>query len=51
MGKTHLAINLALELTRRGRRAAVYHELETVAPIDAVLSLPHAIKPLRRATM
>jgi len=50
VGKTHLAVNLALELARRGRRAAVYHELESVASIDAVLSLPHAIKPLRRAT-
>jgi flagellar biosynthesis protein FlhG len=50
VGKTHLAINLALELARRGRRAAVYHELDCGAPIDAVLSLPHAIKPLRRAT-
>ena len=50
MGKTHLAVNLALELARRGRRSAVYHELETVASVDAVLSLPYALKPLRRAT-
>ena len=50
MGKTHLAVNLALELARRGRRAAVYHELESATSIDAVLSLPHAIRTLRRAT-
>jgi flagellar biosynthesis protein FlhG len=50
VGKTHLAINIALELTRRGRRVAVYHELETASSIDEVLSLPHAITPRRRAT-
>jgi flagellar biosynthesis protein FlhG len=50
VGKTHLAVNLALELARRGRRAAVYHELESATSIDAVLSLPHAIRTLRRAT-
>jgi flagellar biosynthesis protein FlhG len=50
VGKTHLAVNLALELARRGRRAAVYHELESASSIDALLSLPRAIKLLRRAT-
>jgi flagellar biosynthesis protein FlhG len=50
VGKTHLAINLALELVRRGRRVAVYHELDTDSPIEAVLALPHAITPRRRAT-
>jgi flagellar biosynthesis protein FlhG len=50
VGKTHLAINLALELARRGRRVAVYHELETASSIDEVLALPHAITPRRRAT-
>ncbi len=50
MGKTHLAVNLALEFARRGRRAAVYHELGSVTPIEAVLALPHAVTPLRRAT-
>jgi flagellar biosynthesis protein FlhG len=50
VGKTHLAVNLALELARRGRRVAVYHELESTRPIDAVLALPHAITPQRRAS-
>jgi len=50
VGKTHLAVNLALELARRGRRVAVYHELETARPVDAVLDLPHALTPRRRAT-
>jgi flagellar biosynthesis protein FlhG len=50
VGKTHLAINLALELARRGRRAAVYHEPATARPIDAVLALPPAITPRRRAS-
>jgi flagellar biosynthesis protein FlhG len=50
VGKTHLAANLGLELVRRGRRVALYHELETADPIDAVLTLPHAVTPRRRAT-
>jgi len=50
VGKTHLAVNLALELVRRGRRVAVYHELEAARSIDAVLDLPHAITARRRAT-
>jgi len=50
VGKTHLAINLALELVRRGRRVAVYHELDSTSPIEAVLALPPAITPRRRAT-
>ncbi len=50
VGKTHLTVNLALELVRRGRRVAVYHELEAARPIDAVLALPNALTPRRRAT-
>jgi flagellar biosynthesis protein FlhG len=50
VGKTHLAVNLALELARRGRRVGVYHELETARSIDTVIALPHAITPRRRAT-
>jgi len=50
VGKTHLAVNLALELARRGRRVAVYHELQTARSVDDVLALPHAITSRRRAT-
>jgi len=50
VGKTHLAVNLALELVRRGRRVAVYHELGTARSIDTLLALPQAITPRRRAT-
>jgi flagellar biosynthesis protein FlhG len=50
VGKSHLAINLALELARRGRRVAVYHELETARPVDALLALPYADTPRRRAS-
>lgn len=50
VGKTHLAVNLALELARVGRRVAVYHELESARPIEAVLALPHANTSRRRAS-
>jgi flagellar biosynthesis protein FlhG len=50
VGKTHLAVNLALELARRGGRVSVYHELDSAQPIEAVLALPHAITPRRRAS-
>ncbi|HUT41881.1 MAG TPA: hypothetical protein VM011_11115, partial [Gammaproteobacteria bacterium] len=50
VGKTHLAVNLALELARVGRRVAVYHELESARPIEAVLALPHANMSRRRAS-
>ncbi|HYQ72639.1 MAG TPA: hypothetical protein VET88_12020, partial [Gammaproteobacteria bacterium] len=50
VGKTHLAVNLALELARRGRQVAVYHELESASPVDAMLSLPPANTSRRRAS-
>ena len=50
VGKTHLAVNLALELVRRGRRVGLYHELHSAAPIDALLTLQQAAPPRRRAT-
>jgi flagellar biosynthesis protein FlhG len=50
VGKTHLAVNLALELVRRGRRVGVYHELQSAVPIDAMLTLQQAVPPRRRAT-
>ena len=50
VGKTHLAVNLALELVRRGRRVGLYHELRSAAPVDAMLTLQQAVPPRRRAT-
>lgn len=50
VGKTHLAVNLALELARRGRRVGVYHELVSSASIDSVFDLPHAHTLRRRAS-
>jgi len=49
VGKTHLAVNLALELARRGRRSGVYHELGAATSIDQVLDLPHVVTQRRRA--
>jgi MinD-like ATPase involved in chromosome partitioning or flagellar assembly len=39
VGKTHLAINLALEYVRRGRQVGLYHELDLVSPITEVIAL------------
>jgi flagellar biosynthesis protein FlhG len=50
IGKTHLAVNLALEMVRRGRRAGLYHELHSATPVDALLALQQAAPPRRRAT-
>lgn len=50
VGKTHLAVNLALELVRRGHRAGLYHELRSAAPIEGLLTLQQAVPPRRRAT-
>ena len=50
VGKTHLGVNLALELVRRGHRVGLYHELQTAAPVDALLALPQAAPPRRRST-
>jgi len=49
VGKTHLAVNLALEMVRRGRRVGLYHELQCAAPVDALLALQQAA-PRRRAS-
>jgi flagellar biosynthesis protein FlhG len=39
VGKTHLAVNLAVELVRRGHQVGLYHELESLSPIDELLVL------------
>jgi len=48
-GKTHLAINLALELVRRGRLAGVFHDPGQLSSVDDVLGLPQAAPLLRRS--
>lgn len=50
VGKTHLAVNLALELVRRGRRVGLYHELQGATPVDGLLELQQALPPRRRVT-
>ena len=49
VGKTHLAINLALELVRRGHLAGVFHEPGQTAAVDALLELQRPAALLRRA--
>jgi len=48
VGKTHLAINLALELVRRGSFAAVFHDPGGNASVDELLDLPPAATLRRR---
>lgn len=50
-GKTHLGINLALELVRRGRRAGLFHDYKASTPIEKLLSsLPDPTCMHRRLT-
>ena len=49
VGKTHLAINLALELVRRGRLAGVFHDPGQISAIDELLELQRPEALLRRA--
>jgi len=45
-GKTHLGINLALELVRRGRRAGLYHDVKALDSINILLNIPlHGTTP------
>lgn len=39
VGKTHLAVNLALELVRRGRRVGIYHRRDGSSPIDRFIDI------------
>lgn len=39
-GKTHLGINMALELVRKGRSVGLVHESGGGLPVDQVISLP-----------
>lgn len=48
VGKTHLAINLALELVRRGHFAGVFHDPGQTAAVDGLLDLIRPATPQRR---
>jgi flagellar biosynthesis protein FlhG len=48
VGKTHLAINLALELVRRGHLAGVFHDPGQIPAVDEMLGLPHPATSQRR---
>jgi flagellar biosynthesis protein FlhG len=50
VGKTHLAVNLALEMVRRGRQAAVFNQTSSRSSIDALLDLPQTAILQRRST-
>lgn len=49
VGKTHLAINLALELARRGRLVGVFHDPGQVSAVDGLLDLQQPAALWRRA--
>jgi len=49
VGKTHLAINLALELVRRGRLAGVFHDPGKTSAVGELLDLQRPEALLRRA--
>lgn len=48
MGKTHLAINIALEQVRRGRQVGVFYARESATPIDKLLLVQQPVSMLRR---
>jgi len=50
VGKTHLALNLALEMVRRGRQAAVFNQTSPRSSIDDLLALPQTAILQRRST-
>ena len=50
VGKTHLALNLALEMVRRGRQAAVFNQTSSRSSIDNLLALPQTAILQRRST-
>jgi len=50
VGKTHFAVNLALEMARRGRQAAVFNQTSSRSSIDELLDLPQTALLQRRST-
>ncbi|MEN8205034.1 MAG: hypothetical protein ABFS24_03365 [Pseudomonadota bacterium] len=49
VGKTHLAINIALEQVRRGRQVGIFHARECATPIESLLMVQQPVSMLRRA--
>lgn len=49
VGKTHLAVNLALELARRGRLAGVFHDPGQIPAVAGLLDLQQPAALWRRA--
>jgi flagellar biosynthesis protein FlhG len=49
VGKTHLAINIALEQVRRGRQVGVFYARECATPIENLLLVQQPVSMLRRA--
>lgn len=50
VGRTQLAVNLALELVRRGRQAGVFQDTGAARALEGQLDLHHFSVPHRRAT-
>jgi len=48
-GKTHLAINIALEQVRRGRQVGVFYARECATPVENLLLVQQPVSMLRRA--
>jgi flagellar biosynthesis protein FlhG len=48
-GKTQLAINIALELVRRGRQVGVFYARESASPVEKLLKVQQPVNMLRRA--
>ena len=47
-GKTHLAINIALEQVRRGRQVGVFYARECATPVENLLLVQQPVSMLRR---
>jgi len=48
VGKTHLAINIALEQVRRGRQVGVFYARECATPVEDLLLVQQPVSMLRR---
>lgn len=49
VGKTHLAVNLSLELVRRGRQVGLYHVPDCDSPVDCFIDVQHIIERPQQA--
>ena len=47
-GKTHLAVNIALELVRRGHQVGVFYARECATPVENLLLVQQPVSMLRR---